>query len=921
LLEEAQNDLQARFTALVAVRRSLGHPVYAIEHGFNEQRIDQLREAASLELRQFGIRAKHWLVWMALAAEAGYRYEGDEYWPEFEFSYGEWRNQTDRSTIRSKFEQFRVQFGGPQPVGDWAQHFSIIAWPIANAVLPKYLQPHFAEHLFHQRFALVDAIHHGPCAVGSLLKDRYRGYSSRFEIFLKQTELTGQIVLALRDQDVGGEQSRIAPDVLARIVRDLGRKSISRTQLQSARKIFSARQAYVAPGLRPSGAPPSAQSDNAALRPSRLAARLEGSVVKIGLIFANVGARLKQEGLSRDLLSSVRICLPGSKQWEPGSALLTYADRDRILEELPQNGIPLVKIECPNPQLRASLESLFTLPPRATQLLKREFDGLYREREMRQVRTGCAYLLVRHEPLDNATLSVIGAIQCQSLTRGAYVYALEIGSHLSHAQRVALESIYVSNVVGIAVEPVGLMARPDDEGFPVWLSSEAIFLSFAADHECDGLEVVLDAEPPRRLVAERGRAFFSIEDVSPGRHSLTIRAVDRHGAVGGPPAEFEFGVRNPEPWQAGMRGKSGFRLALDPPKAKLEALLDHSASITLIGPPDRPAHWTLETFDAAGVLQQRVDGGNLRLGASPQDIGSHIDRLRKKASDAIDSAHRVDIILAIGELGRQALSFETDISPVRWSYDPTATKIRLIDETDEVEPLGLYRYAFERPLVGERINREEALNGILVRPQGALFIAKRTRKPAYMFVHVPKALRLHGFGDLKGDQSFTTGEPPSQAILKLLRAHARWSRGRAVGPQALFQKDMTVDAIRNAICSEACGPEFSALLKHSGLERAQALVGGSPGFGVRMRTFTANTNRAEDLSAFTDCALRYGVTKTAADCIDPFCLAFFPKAFRHLTGEEPAARIKQALSNRSLVLGAFLAKAAAARTQMDGRER
>jgi hypothetical protein len=561
------------------------------------------------------------------------------------------------------------------------------------------------------------------------------------------------------------------------------------------------------------------------------------------------------------------------------------------------------------------------LPPRATQLLKREFDGLYREREMRQVRTGSSYLLVRHERLDDATVSIIGAVPCHSLTRGAYAYALDIGGHLSHAQRVALESIYVSNVVGIDVEPVGLMPRPDDEGFPVWLSNENVLLSFKADHECDGFEVVLDAEPPTRLAAEHGRAFFSVEQVLPGRHSLTIREIDQHGTVRGPPAEFEFGVRDPEPWQAGMRGKSGFRLSIDPPRAKLEQLLDHSASISLIGPADRPAHWTLETFDAAGVHQQHVDGGNLRLSASPKDINSHIDRLRKKASDAIDSAHRVDIVLAIGELGRQALSFQTDISPVRWSYDPTTTTIRLIDETDETEPLGLYRYAFEKPLVAEQIDREEALNGILVQPQGALFFAKRHRKPAYMFVHVPKALRLHGFGDLKGDQSFATSEPPPQAILKLLRAHSRWTRSRAVGPQALLQKDMTVDAIRNAICKAACGPEFSALLKQSSLERAQTQVGGSPGFGFRMRTFAAGPNMAEDLSAFTECALRYGITKTPADCVDPFCLAFFPRAFRRLTGEEPAARIKQALSNRSLVFGAFLAKAAVALTQMDGRAR
>lgn len=920
MLEAAQGELQERYSALAAARKPLDHPVYAIEHGFDEQRIDQLRKAASLELRQCGLRPQRWLVWMALAAEAGYRYEGDEYWPELEFAAGEWRNQTNRSIIRAKFEKFRAAFGGPEPVGAWAQHFNIISWPIANAVLPKYLQPHFAEHLFHQRFALIDAIPRGAASVGTLLLNQYRGYSARFAIFLKQVELTGQIVLALRDQDVSGEQSRIAPDVLSRIIRDVGRKSLSKQQLQSARRVFSTKQASVSASLRPATAAVGTPGETPPLRPARLAARLEGSTARIGLIFPDIGEALKQAGLSNDLLSNLRIRMPGDDSaWEPGATLLTYANRDRVLDTLPETGASLIGLECSNAQLKAALQPFFESFCRATHLLKIEGDGLYRERVTRQVRSGSSYLLVRREPLPPATLINIGAVQCRSLTSEAHVYALDLGSQMTPGQRVALESIAIGSIVGIEVEPVGLMPRPDDDGFPTWLSSEPILLTFTADYACDGFQLVLDTEPAERLNADHCHAYSAIEGLSPGIHRLTIQAIENlGGTASGPIASFDFAVREPEPWPIGMRGKSGFRVMVDPPKAKLEAILNHAASVSLIGPADRSGHWSLETFDAAGRRQARFDGGNLKVGASQQDIFNLIDRLRKSASDAIDSAHRVDFIVAMSELGSQAISFQNDVLPIRWIYDPGTKRARLIDETDESEGLGLFSFAFSTPLIGREIEREDALNGLLIEPPGALLVAKRAETPAYMFVNVPRNLRLHGFGDLKSEQSFTIGELPPKAVLKLLRAHARWSRARAVGPQATLQKVMTVDEICKTIAKEACGPEFAALLRSPNLERAQRLVGGSPGFGYLMRTFEPRASRSMELERFSELALRYQAAPNAADCKDPFCLAFYPRTFRQLSGPEAINRMERALSNRTLVLGAFLAKAASERCSVVG---
>ena len=53
------------------------------------------------------------------------------------------------------FRKFRQIYNGVVPSGPWAKHFSIIAWPITHAVLPRYLQQQFARALYDLRFMLL----------------------------------------------------------------------------------------------------------------------------------------------------------------------------------------------------------------------------------------------------------------------------------------------------------------------------------------------------------------------------------------------------------------------------------------------------------------------------------------------------------------------------------------------------------------------------------------------------------------------------------------------------------------------------------------------------------------------------------------------------------------------------------------------
>ena len=151
---------------------------------------------ASRAHRGLGCAWRHyWLLWTVYASEAGYGYTGDEYWPSFERQTPNWVYQ-DRPKLKSWFRRFQQSFNGVVPSGPWAEHFSIIAWPITHALLPRYLQRQFARLLYDLRFRLASASLDAG-SIGRLLAAHASHASTRFQAFLEQEELTGQIVAAL----------------------------------------------------------------------------------------------------------------------------------------------------------------------------------------------------------------------------------------------------------------------------------------------------------------------------------------------------------------------------------------------------------------------------------------------------------------------------------------------------------------------------------------------------------------------------------------------------------------------------------------------------------------------------------------------------------------------------------------------------
>ncbi|MXZ53564.1 MAG: hypothetical protein F4Z34_10310, partial [Acidimicrobiaceae bacterium] len=237
---EWHGHLDAHFTALRSRRDSHlpGSPVFALEHGLDlKKQLPRLKEVARAAVASSRLPAQPWLPLVVYAAEIGYGYEGDEYWPVFEAETPGWerRGSAGREYIRNKYELFATAYGGARPSGAWARWFKNIAWPITHAVLPVDLQRHLARLLSDYRHEFTAELLEDHDALGKRLAAYSGGTSSRFQKFAENTSLLGLVAgsLLLGDED---ETPLLSADVLHRIVADLSHERQAGAQLRNAKR-------------------------------------------------------------------------------------------------------------------------------------------------------------------------------------------------------------------------------------------------------------------------------------------------------------------------------------------------------------------------------------------------------------------------------------------------------------------------------------------------------------------------------------------------------------------------------------------------------------------------------------------------------------------------------------------------------------
>ena len=482
-LEKWQTRLSLHFATLRDSRRARGteESLFALEHGLTESEVSALERAVRANSASRAPSRDHWLVWVVYSAELGYRYAGDEYWQTFEQETPGWVVYGDRYRIREFYWRFEREFGGAVPSGPWAEHFSIICWPITHAILPKDLQVQLARVLYESRYLFSEEVLASPDRLGNLLAARSWNASSRFQNLAEDTRLLGQIAAALLTQGRIGSSELIYPATLRRISGDLDRERQAREWLRRARRSVDER--VQVRGLGTINNLPS-PSDIREVDEARAAVVQLGIEPRLVLRPRDASERswdifLEVPGLShlllrfphtREILTGSRCVVAGSEGRPLARGRLVHgAQRIRLLR-WPESEEVLLQFERRDPQLDFLLRTECLLRPGTTWLIWIASDGLAYERRGLRVRPGERYVILSTDgPIDGGGHATPIEIECD----GVYAAILDLPQSLKEDWQQSIRNLGLGQARGIEVWPAGLSAVAwDGEGHGEWLASE-----------------------------------------------------------------------------------------------------------------------------------------------------------------------------------------------------------------------------------------------------------------------------------------------------------------------------------------------------------------------------------------------------------------------------------------------------------------
>lgn len=925
-LAELQEQLSQQYARLRDLRATEDYPVYAIEHGLTAQEVAAAQALLNIDLNST-MRANRafWLVWIAAAAEVGYRYDGTEYWDSFAAAFPQWPRFGDRNLVRTWYKRFEAEFRGLAPSGHWARQFPIIAWPITQAILPRYLQRHFADHLYDLRHTLAGSGELTLAEIGDLLSERYYGGSSRFEGFLQQKPLTARIVMALRLEDFEDAISPIDKTTLHRIIADfdkLGSFGIrlreARRALREARFINSFKPGFV-PKAKNAQENPAVAADSLE-RPRLLARQVGATTWHLTLALPDLATVLRKAGLSaRDLeRSRMRFRLRGEgSTWTPGRALFSYCGgSEEPLTAYPTNDVTIFEFDRPLEKVAALLSERLFVPAASFRLLKVRADGTAVEIAGRHVRANQSYILVTSDAVDIDSAETLALSPVQTETKGAHAWQLSVPAKLSPETIAALRAIGLGYALGIRAEPLGLTARWNDpDQTLVFLDTEVVMFAIVSDVVVGAFRIAVGADPPVRLApALGGSSLVSLGKLPVGLHRVSVCA--QGTATGGDivAEEILLRVRPVSPWQKSVSGKAGVALMLEPREATLDQFLDGNARLCVRAPAGRTIKLEGRFYGADGTLFHQESIGTYNTPVSDARVSDFV--LHKLITDEqveyMERSARIEIIVSLDEYGNESVGFDKEAEPLRWLRVDERT-IRLSDDTGQATSPKVTRYDLDAAEIGQEVAYEEAVSGIELRAKGGLFVASFNGR-RYEAVATGLHHHLSDFSDLGVPARLSAG---ARAPVPIINAMKHW-RGvrRLIGPMAFLARRNAIRALEEALELLLCGNDWIAAVSHvrAGTREIGDLYGRvyfSRGFAAGLRgyqwQYDSDLGSAE--SEFLRLILLYEVPAAGGLHRLALKLAFRPHAVNPTDLTSPDAL--RTLKNSALIRGAYFARLAA----------
>lgn len=883
-LDHWQKRLESHFAGLDGTRRKYDLPVFALEHGLDQTELARVTTLLHQRLRA-GLRLNdHWLVWVIYAAEQGYDYDGDEYWRTFESRTPYWTLRADRRSLRAWFSKFHKDYNGLKPTGPWAEWFSIIAWPITHALLPKDLQYQLARALYALRYQIAGRIHDQPAEIGQYVARASYDASSRFRNFLEQEEIAGRIILALLSERPDEVQHSIHPPTLARIVGDLERARNAREWLHDARRVVERHQ--LKGSSRQPGTGPSldAQKANRTARPTHLAIRPTLVLRRTGLDEWTATLELPSLAPVADLvpelnqfLRQTRCSIDGSTGLLPAGWLLAGQQR-RVLSSWPHTDRPVVRFECANAALDHFLQSDVRITSGPLWVFRVASDGLAHEIAGRLVRPGKDYILVCRTPPPALSLSRPTSINCS----GVSAQHLSLPDQLTADQITELRSAGLAVAQTVRIWPAGLEARNwDGEGFTEWLDGESPCFGLDHDHPISGFELQLNGgsklEVPKVTLGET--VYVKLPPLPIGKHSLVVRAKSVAGAsdyAEQVPIEgyVSLIVRSPQPWISGTTAHAGLVVSLEPGEPSLDEFWEGETQLQVLGPVGHAINISVDLMDGAGAKLVTEHVATLSLPMKNENWARAFTAFSRRESDPWGylAASSGSLVIESDELGSYRFPLRRETTPLRWvsRNNRRGTVLRLIDDYEGAEPLSVRFHSFARPAIEVPI--EPALiikTDYTPTAPGGLFVASYPNQRQSLVVSMPQV--QGGLAGLLIDPVLDNLPSDERAVNPLLRLLERWINARFVGPLASARRDNVVEKLKQRILGILCGREWA--IAEIEYLRSQRTAGdlyrlckhvGKPGFEFILKrdaVLFREMSPSARLTEFSSLAARYGLAK------------------------------------------------------------
>ena len=812
VLSQLHTRLDANFRELHEKRTSLAGepPVYALEHGLSESQLDALKASVRFAVAH-GFRAQYWrhtwLPFIVYAAESGYDYEGNEYWPSFEQLTPGWELYGDRDRIRMWFRKFSQDYGGAVPKGAFAQSFSIIAWPITHAVLPVHLQRHLAQLLYEFRMGLTTDLLQHPEELGNELSARALGYTERFRVACQNTSLLGQVASALLLGE-GEESPYLLRSTLRRLVDGLEQERQAKFWLQGARNAASR--------VRGRGFQGGGPRSGAGALPQRLPNATDPRLVlRLGehgwLVYAELPdlsslnrrlphvydelrtKRARIEGADRAVLARGRLATPGQQV---------------RLSRWPDPREPFVQLEGSEPSVNALLRDQVEITREHMWLFKRRTNGFAVELKSKLIRPGCTYYVVHDGTW--AVPEVKWARPVKLDVIAAQAVRLVVPERLDDSDLRALVAVGLSATTDVVIRPVGIAASAwDGEGAVEWLAGEPGLAGIHVQQIPYGCTLTLDGQRYTMAWPEgESELFLSLEDLRVGEHELrvTLTGTQQQTLSEG---SLCVTIRDPQARSNAAESGEGIRLLTSPARPTVSEIWE-PAALSISGPQGLTAELTVSLHAEA-----RRELTNVRLpitlpllDSEWAGIGGKI-RSDDRFARNFDRAESLELTVERAGVGYASLTADRGFQPLRWQLlkEREANRAHLIDRTDSTSTrVELYR--FDRPLIAEPWDVDTDViapaSGGLLRAIGGEGI------DAASTVLLPtQPSELLGMRVVPEVQA--GGRTPGE-LARLIAAYQLWAQADLPGDVfAQHQRDVVLEAITRALVSLICGGRWATV--------------------------------------------------------------------------------------------------------------